>query len=135
MGGETKQLEQTLIFCALMVGCKPEKIEIDIIVKWLIKHHPQLSIGEIANAFEINLTNRFWEMKKPFGSFNCMFVSDIIIEFNKYKQNKIKTELNKLPQHKKELISYEEAKPMLDKMAKRLRKINNKFSINNKKAK
>ena len=125
----SKELEQTLVYCALMVGLKPEKFEIDIIKRWLIKHWPSFTLGDIANAFEINITSRHWDSIKPYGSFNAMFVGEILSQYDIYKRKKIASEIKQLPDPEKKKITHAEAKPMLEEMERYLKKIERKTKI------
>ena len=131
-----KEIQQTLVYCALMCGQKPEKMEIEIAQRFLIKNYYNLSIDEIIESFELNNSGKHWKIIEPFGSFNTLFIGKIISSYIDYKNKIKKYNENKLIEPpKKDLISYEEAKPYLKKLSAELKKIDLKFRINNKKVK
>ncbi len=72
-----KDVGQTLVYTALMVGLKPEKIEIDIIVRFVKKNYPSLTLENIIEAFELNSSNKHWKIVEPYGSYNTIFVGKI----------------------------------------------------------
>lgn len=128
-----KDVGQTLVYTALMVGLKPEKIEIDIIVRFVKKNYPSLTLENIIEAFELNSSNKHWKIVEPYGSYNTIFVGKILTSFEIWNQNKKLRELKALPKPvKKDIISHDEAKPMLKALAKELKKIDLKFRIKNK---
>ncbi len=131
-----KEIQQTLVYSAIMVGLKPEKMEIEIAERFIKKNYPLLNLENIIEAFELNSSGKNWKIIEPFGSFNTLFIGKILTAFEVWNNNKKLRELKALPEpKKKDLISHEEAKPMLDAMAKELKKIDMKFKINNRKLK
>ena len=131
-----KEIQQTLVYCALMVGLKPEKIEIEIAQKFIKTNYPNLTLEQLVNAFGYNSSGNYWQIIEPFGSFNTLFIGKILKANDVYIKSKELRKIKSLPQPvKNDLISHEEAKPMLDAMAKELKKIDMKFKINNKKVK
>ena len=131
-----KEIQQSLVYCALMVGLKPEKMEIEIAQKFIKTNFPNLTLEELVNAFSFNSTGKYWQIIEPFGSFNTLFIGKILNANDVYLKSKRLREIKSLPEPvKNDLISHEEAKPMLDAMAKELKKIDMKFRLNNKKVK
>jgi copper chaperone CopZ len=128
-----KEIQQTLVYCALMVGLKPEKIEIEIAEKFIKSNYKNITLEEIVNAFGFNSSGNYWKIIEPFGSFNTLFIGKILNANQNYLQKKKFQELKALPiETKKDLITHEEAKPLLKKLSEELKKMDLKFKINNK---
>ncbi len=127
-----KEIQQTLVYCAIMVGLKPDKIEIEIAEKFILMNYPRITINDLIKSFQLNSSGKYWNIIEPFGSFNTIFIGKILLNYNhhinKEKYNKIK----QLEPPLKKSITHAEAKPMLDKMRNELKKINLKFNLKNK---
>jgi hypothetical protein len=126
-----KEIQQTLVYCALMVGQKPDKYEIEILTKWLKRQRYNLTLEELILAFELNCTNKHWNIIKPYGSFNSLYVGEILSNYDIYKAKKIRRETLAIPEKPKQLITHEEAKPLLDKMSLFLKKMDLKHKLKN----
>lgn len=135
MAGE-KELQQTLVYGALMYGLKPDKIEIDIATRFTKKNYPTLTLENVLEAFELNTTGKNWTLIEPYGSFSNLFIGKVLTAYEVWLRSKTLREIKALPEPvKNDLISHEEAKPMLKALAKELKKIDLKFRINNKRQK
>ena len=133
LDGNSKIIQQTFVYCALMVGLKPEKFEIDMIIKFVILNYPTINNEEIIQAFQLNSSGKHWKTAEHYGSFSTLFVGKILTSFETHKRNKIHREQKALPSPEKtDIISHAEAKEKLKELGIYLKKINSKFKINNK---
>ena len=128
-----KELQQSIVYCAIMTGQKPEKMEIQIASKFIKSNYPLLNIEDVIKAFEMNSSGKHWTIIEPFGSFNTLFIGKILTSFETYKRNKKAREKKSLPEpEKKDLMTHKEAKPYLKKLSEELKKMDLKFRINQK---
>lgn len=119
-----------------MYGLKPDKIEIDIATRFTKKNYPTLTLENVLEAFELNTTGKNWTLIEPYGSFSNLFIGKVLTAYEVWLRSKTLREIKALPEPvKNDLISHEEAKPMLKALAKELKKIDLKFRINNKRQK
>ena len=129
-----KELQQTLVYTALMVGLKPERMEIEIAEKFVKLNYPNLTLENIIEAFTLNSSAKHWNIVEPYGSYNTMFIGKILTAYELFNTSKKLREQKALPPPvKNDLISHAEAKPMLEKLAAELKKMDLKFRINQKK--
>lgn len=133
LDGDNKEFQQTLVYCALMVGLRPEKFEIDIVIKYLLSEHKTLCIEDLIKAFQQNSSGRNWTTIEHYGCFSTLFVGKICRNFEDHKRKEEARRIKALPEpEKKDIITHEEAKPMLEKMAKELKRLDLKFKIKSK---
>ena len=124
-----KGIQQALVYSALMIGLKPDKFEVEIVTKWLKRHRGSLTLEDLILAFELNSTNKHWNIIKPYGSFNTLYVGEVLAMYDIYKAKKTRSETLAIPVKPKECITHEEAKPLLDKMASFLKKMDMKQKL------
>lgn len=120
---EYSEIEKCILYCSALIGLKPEAFEIKVLSRFIKKNFAHLTIEQIIEAFELNSTGKHWKIIKPFGSFNSLFAGDILKHYDDFNKQRIINEKKSLPEPQKDYISYEEAKPYLDKMTKNINKL------------
>ena len=93
-----KELQQTLVYGALMYGLKPDKIEIDIATRFTKKNYPTLTLENVLEAFELNTTGKNWTLVEPYGNFSNLFIGKVLTAYELWLRSKTLREIKALPE-------------------------------------
>tara|TARA_R110000751_G_scaffold15179_2_gene48996 strand:- start:52 stop:615 length:564 start_codon:yes stop_codon:yes gene_type:complete len=113
----------------MLVGLKPEPLEINIVSKFVKDHFKNMTIKNLVKAFELNSSGKYWETVEPYGVLDTIFVGKIL-KF--YAEEKRKYNIRKKQNPKQ--LSLSDGNPVTDEIAKEwLQKIRKELASNEKK--
>lgn len=123
------EIQKAITFGCMLVGLKPEPLEINIVSKFVKDHFKNLTIKNLVKAFELNSSGKYWETIEPYGVLDTIFVGKIL---KLYAEEKRKYNIRKKQNPKQ--LSLSEGNPATDEIAKKwLNKIRKDLAANDKK--
>ena len=107
-------IQKAITYGCMLVGLKPEPLEITIVSKFVKDNFKNLTIKNVIKAFEINSSGKYWETIEPYGVLDTIFIGKILRNYTEEKRKYLVRQKQKANQKR-----LAEGKPATNETAKK----------------
>lgn len=98
----------------MLVGLKPEPLEISIVSKFVKQNFKNLTVKNIIKAFELNSSGKYWQTVEPYGVLDTIFIGKILRNYSEERRKFLVREKQKANQKR-----LQQGKPATSETAKK----------------